>query len=68
MSESGYKDSMYWASEEEIAAYYERQKKAAQEAKREEPAYTSYRLHRQGERVYVDVRESEPVKVDGFSI
>ena len=68
MSESGYKDSMYWASDEEIAAYRERERKAAQEAKKAEPAYTSHSFRRKGERVYMDVRESQPVKLNGFSI
>jgi len=69
MSESGYKDSMFWASEEEIAAYRERQEKAAQQASKEWPVYTSHTYRRKGERVYVDVRKSGPaVKLNGFSI
>jgi len=32
------------------------------------PAYTSYTEHREGERIYLDVRESKPVKLDGFDI
>ena len=67
---SGYKDSMYWASDEEIAAYRERQQRAAQPANEPEPIYKSYSYCRRGERVYVDIRQeqSQPVKLDGFSI
>jgi hypothetical protein len=69
---SGYKDSMYWASDEEIAAYRERQRKASESASepvsKPEPAYTPHRSVREGEREYVSVRQCQPVTIDGWDV
>lgn len=67
---------MYWASDDEIAAYRERQQQvsemanepASQPAAKPTQAYTPHRSIREGERVYVTVRQCTPVKIDGFDI
>jgi hypothetical protein len=67
---SGYKDSLYWASDDEIAAYRERQQQGSVPASESEPEplYTSYGQPCEGERVYLDVRASKPAKIDGWEI
>lgn len=69
---SGYRDSMYWASDEEIAAYRDRQptpsEPAREPASQQEPTYTPHRFVREGVRVFVDVQACKPVKIDGFDI
>ena len=65
---SGYRDSMFWASDDEIAAYRERQAKASTPANEQEPVYTSFSYDDEDAQVYVDIREAKPVTLDGFSI
>ena len=63
---------MYWASDDEIAAYRERQQQASKSASeptiKPEPTYAPHCYVREGERVYVAVRVCQPVKLDGFDI
>jgi len=69
---SGYKDSAYWASDDEIAAHRERQQQASESASepasQPAPVYISHLDYQEGARVLVDVQAFTPRKIDGWDV